>query len=529
MQHESRRLASYLATRGAWDDAFDLLSRTFSETLFLNLLESGLRTMLAEARLATLIRWMELARLQRVDAPIVDLAEAEIAFHAGNRGKSEDLAIRAAKRLHRDHPMSSRAHYIAGMSAHLAYENARARTHCDHAFAAAQDLIDKRDARWGQLSASLDLDTSDVDELLSDLIELDDGSALSEVRLATARIQVAVRRGTLATCNRAADSASYVVDRVTEPHTRSSFHLMHAVLLALQGRYEDALQVTRHAETYAKDSRLVFAVPFVRRVRAMAELGLRNFSRCRGLVDSLEKQARAEQNTFLELEARLIRARLFTTQGLARQGVEALELPPVRFPFEDERGEYLATLAIAHACAGNHSDALHFAEQANSISRTVEVRVLVPCVRAVVAIQRGRQEATGLAHEAFEAVREVGNVDSFVVAYRGFPLLIDAIAGEIDTQELLIEIVENARDWHVVKSSALADWAPHSQRHSPLSSRETEVLGLIAQGLTNKEIARTLFISESTVKVHVRHILEKLGVRTRTEAALAAAADLEGH
>ena len=49
--------------------------------------------------------------------------------------------------------------------------------------------------------------------------------------------------------------------------------------------------------------------------------------------------------------------------------------------------------------------------------------------------------------------------------------------------------------------------------------RETEVYELLAQGLSNKEIARSLFISEATVKVHVSRILEKLGVRSRTEAA----------
>jgi DNA-binding NarL/FixJ family response regulator len=46
------------------------------------------------------------------------------------------------------------------------------------------------------------------------------------------------------------------------------------------------------------------------------------------------------------------------------------------------------------------------------------------------------------------------------------------------------------------------------------------VLNLIAEGLTNRAIAQTLFISESTVKVHVLHIFDKLGVRSRTEAAL---------
>jgi DNA-binding NarL/FixJ family response regulator len=54
---------------------------------------------------------------------------------------------------------------------------------------------------------------------------------------------------------------------------------------------------------------------------------------------------------------------------------------------------------------------------------------------------------------------------------------------------------------------------------SPLTDREIEVLGLIAQGLSNKEIAVALYISQNTVKTHVRHILEKLGLRSRSEAA----------
>ena len=56
----------------------------------------------------------------------------------------------------------------------------------------------------------------------------------------------------------------------------------------------------------------------------------------------------------------------------------------------------------------------------------------------------------------------------------------------------------------------------------PLSEREIELLGLIASGLSNKEIADTLFITEGTVKNHVTHILGKLNVRDRTQAVLKA-------
>jgi DNA-binding NarL/FixJ family response regulator len=51
-----------------------------------------------------------------------------------------------------------------------------------------------------------------------------------------------------------------------------------------------------------------------------------------------------------------------------------------------------------------------------------------------------------------------------------------------------------------------------------LSRREQEVYELLVAGLTNKEIGQALFISDVTAKAHVRHILRKLGVRSRTEA-----------
>ena len=56
----------------------------------------------------------------------------------------------------------------------------------------------------------------------------------------------------------------------------------------------------------------------------------------------------------------------------------------------------------------------------------------------------------------------------------------------------------------------------------PLSERELEILRLIAQGASNREIAGTLFLAEGTVKNHVTNILGKLEVRDRTQAALKA-------
>jgi DNA-binding NarL/FixJ family response regulator len=55
-----------------------------------------------------------------------------------------------------------------------------------------------------------------------------------------------------------------------------------------------------------------------------------------------------------------------------------------------------------------------------------------------------------------------------------------------------------------------------------LTSRELEIIRLLAQGLTNRQIGETRFISESTVKFHLRQVMTKLGVRSRAEVVYAA-------
>jgi len=60
---------------------------------------------------------------------------------------------------------------------------------------------------------------------------------------------------------------------------------------------------------------------------------------------------------------------------------------------------------------------------------------------------------------------------------------------------------------------------PHSHSLEPLSEREREVLVLLAQGASNREIAEKLVITEGTVKNHVSNLLAKLQAENRTQAA----------
>ncbi len=75
--------------------------------------------------------------------------------------------------------------------------------------------------------------------------------------------------------------------------------------------------------------------------------------------------------------------------------------------------------------------------------------------------------------------------------------------------------------------AAQAAPAPAAGPLSRLSPRERDILREIARGASNKEIARTLDIAETTVKIHVQHILRKLNLTSRVQAAVMASSDLD--
>jgi DNA-binding NarL/FixJ family response regulator len=83
------------------------------------------------------------------------------------------------------------------------------------------------------------------------------------------------------------------------------------------------------------------------------------------------------------------------------------------------------------------------------------------------------------------------------------------------------DLIETIRWVHSGKRRIPAEVAIELAEHAgdePLSLREIEVLKLVAKGMSNKLIASDLQISEETVKVHMKHIMEKLGARDRTHA-----------
>ena len=90
--------------------------------------------------------------------------------------------------------------------------------------------------------------------------------------------------------------------------------------------------------------------------------------------------------------------------------------------------------------------------------------------------------------------------------------------------EMTGKLVSAFQSLHESHTPTPAETKPDADPIHSLSPREREILALIARGASNKEIGRALDIAETTVKIHVQHILRKLGLGSRVQAAVYAAA-----
>jgi two-component system, NarL family, response regulator LiaR len=168
---------------------------------------------------------------------------------------------------------------------------------------------------------------------------------------------------------------------------------------------------------------------------------------------------------------------------------------------------------------GEAADGLEAVRMAHRLRPDVVLMdLLMPELDGIAATQRIRNELPNTEVMALTSVLEdasvVGAVRAGAIGY----LLKDTRAKEL--RQAIKAAAAGQVQLSPEAAARLMREVVAPERPEVLSERETDVLQLLAHGLANKEIARSLSITEKTVKTHVSSILGKLGVQSRTQAAL---------
>jgi len=287
--------------------------------------------------------------------------------------------------------------------------------------------------------------------------------------------------------------------------------------LAAAGLCDEAARITAEQMDDAERCRLDFVIPYALTNRAIVATLQREYLDAEALLDEAEDRASVAGDQTARFISWAVRTRALNAQG-AFDIATTPPLPKESGVTHSLNGELTACYALAYAGGGELERATRHAKRALASSVATEIVITAPCALAVASSKaRDASSAQSHAQRALEATTKSGMIESFVCAYRGCPELMVTLLSDVGTHEDLERILAAAGD----ASIGPTDCGSHSVMK--LSKREKEVLGLIGHGLSNAEIGQRLFISPVTVKVHVRHIFEKLGVKSRAEAALRAA------
>ena len=517
------RTTRYLLGSGNWDDAFAVIERFEENELLDELVSRALQLLLREGRLATIIEWIDFARRRGITSPSLDLADAEISFRSGLHKRAFVLAQTTATAPNISESLRSAAYYRAGQTALLNDDASTALELFSGARKVADTAHDLRSALWGEFAASIELERPSATETLHEFAAVEPVDLASTVRLANGRLILGVMRDGLDEAIEGATKTDAVVDDVEDPIVRSGFRHIFAAALVLAGRYAQAKKIVDRALADIERSGIEFARPHTMVTRAAASIGLGQNAEAKAALNSVEDSARARQDEYLAINARLVRSRLFLEQGAAEEALRLISLPWNRLPSHSMQGEYLATRAAALARNSDLEEAERVVELAQACSRSLQPQFLVCWVRAICRLSRGETDAAHVVQSVYERTIAAGPIDTFVFAYRIEPNVLITLSKEHRYRESLSRILSAACDSDRAARHGLPVLAvSHLPSDAVLTSREQDVYSLLALGKTNREIATSLVITEPTAKVHVRNILRKLGVRSRTEAALLA-------
>jgi ATP/maltotriose-dependent transcriptional regulator MalT len=509
--------------KSEWDAAFDLVDRFGTADDLDRLFTEALDELLNAARLATVETWIGRARAKQLSSATVEVAKAELALRDGKHLSAETFA-QAALSLASEHRGESwRAAMVAGRAAHSGSREESALEFYRVAVEVADSARRKRQALWGQLMAASALEIDEAHDLLDELEATADRSDQFElVRMADKKLGVGLRFGEIRNLSEARRVAE-LVTHVDDPFVRCSFRSFYSYALSLSAFHREAYEQGLLLYEDASEFRIDLALSYAHSMLAVSLAGVGRFGDAHLALDDAARESKRCNDEFGLQNVFASRVRILVEEGRASEAC-AIEPPDLAQSVRAMRGEVLSSRGLALATLGRFEEARSLATAAEQVTKGIEARVLVSAIEAICALKQRTAEMRGTAERLIRVGVDSGAVDLVVVAYRGNPELLEALLSSPVTRQETMYIVARAGDEALLQA---VGWEPTKQADpvEALSRREREVYDLICDGFSNSEIATRLFITEGTVKVHVQHVFDKLGVRSRTAVAINAVRD----
>jgi len=515
------RAALLVRTRGLfnerrWDEALCVAEVSKDAAFATEAVGAALDDLLAAGRTSSLQRWVSAARAAGAEGGLIDYAESEALLRGDALDQALALATQAAGSLEGD--LAARAHIVAGTSAHLADRPSRTEVHAGLAAACAENPETREGALWLRYLSALSRQLPDAGEHLDDFRKAAGHGLKESLMIATGKLGLAELEGGLEDAIDDARAVLEVAKRGADPIAHTGLLSCYSAILVMTGRYEEGLTSSKTLATVAENSGVEFAAPYAQLYSARAYIGLRRFAAADRVLSALEREMHSGPRSFFVHDIRVQRARLYASVNDPQRAFDVLSLDSLERAAKTSRGESIGWQALFTAIAGEAPRAHALAEESRRVSRDLSTTAISHTAQAIIAL-REQQHCATVGH--LQRVVATGMWDPVVIAVRAMPALGMFIASEMQWRSWLQQLLDSSRD---LSLAALLDLRiPRAARPkaTTLSPRESEVHELLAQGLKNEEIANLLYISLSTVKVHVKHIYEKLGVRSRLEAARA--------
>ena len=505
-----------------WDAAFEVIARNRLGEELERLVLDALDDMLGTARLQTVEAWCDLGASLGVQTPAFSLAHAEVALRQGQLSEAQLHAEVAAEG---DTELKFRALYVAGRAAHIASREEEALELYRRAETLAPNHVARRDALWGQLICAIDLELPEAATRMSHLAKgVSRFNTREVIQCATCELgyQSKFGRGDLAR----ADAVNELLPTVADPLVVSSFQSVYSFALGAAARYDDALKVSEQFHAITTRYRLDFAIPYALASLAIASAGLRRWQQAEGFATQALTLSRRTRDAAGQQHTYSVYLRVLAQQQRQHTAL-AVEAPPLLEALPGARAEVALSRALVLASIGRVEDARRITNSVRESTRAVLPTILGAAAVAVLAVKQNKPEAIDRVLELEDAAFSTGAVDLLVTAYRSTPQLLPILLRGSREPERLGRLLRAARDEDL--AHAMGHALSVDDPKTRLTPRERDVHELLRQGLTNLQIAELLFISEATVKAHVHHIYDKLGVRSRTALVVQAALERSIH